>query len=815
MGTLVRWLREVGDGDQGLAGGKGANLGRLFQLELLVPPGFVITADSYKALLAANGLAGRDPGTLHERIRSAPIPSELSAPILEAYRTLDAPKVAVRSSSTAEDLADASFAGQHDTILNVSGPEALFDAIRACWASLWSPRAVTYRRQVGWDDTGLAMAVVVQEMVPSEWAGVLFTADPVTGRRDRMIVEAVPGLGEALVSGQVTGTRAVVEKAGPRLVDGENVLPSVALEELARLAIRVERAFGRPQDIEWAYAEGRCYLLQSRPLTALPMQKRPAAIRKPRRFSRLQRDSVSNMIDHYPVPPYPFDISIYFRPMIERLGSITTALGFAPIAVDDVMIEFADGVYQMLPPTPRLRLGALKLPVKLLAALRVNQDNWLAECRESLVVLAQQIDAEELSPLSDQALLLRVEKLQALLLDLFFPRFVALPRGMLSRWGLGLLVRLATAERAGQLEGELLADIPCTTTAINQGLIRLADRIRASAELRQVFRDEHPDRLPARLRESNAGRDLLADVEDFLREYRYRETTALGSAFPSWRDNPGIVYGLLKGMAAGEPAVESREPGEEDPVYRASREVAAGLKRRFGPGERLLTPLFYKLRDATRSFVAYREDSHYYLFMPISVIRRLALELGRRLAERGVLNEAADIFFLEIDEIKRFGPAEVVQEIVRKRKAARQSVDGRFSAVPAELLEQTGRDGTVRGVPVSPGQAIGTTRIILSEQDFWKLQPGEILVAHYTNPTWTPLFAVASAVVVDAGGTASHAAIVAREYGKPAVMGTFNATRILRDGQRVLVNGDTGSVTPVGDSVKRAGDVGLLPGHAV
>ncbi len=810
MGTLIRWLRDLGDSDQRLVGGKAANLGRLLQLELPVPPGFAITVDSYHAFLAANDLTGLDPDTLHERIRSAPIPSELSAPILEAYRELGAPKVAVRSSGTAEDLGTASFAGQHDTILNVAGTESLLDAVRACWASLWSPRAVAYRRQVGWNGQDLAIAVVVQTMVPSEWAGVLFTADPVSGRRDQVIVEAVAGLGEALVTGQVTGKRAVVEKAGRRLVDGENVLPLAALDELARLAIHVERAFGRPQDIEWAYASGRCYLLQSRPLTALLTEKRPAAPGKPRRFSRVQRDSVSNMIDHYPIPSYPFDISLYFRPMIERLGSIAAALGFAPIAVDDMMIEMADGVYQMLPPNPRPRLGALKLPVKLLTALRVDQDAWLVECRATLVVLAQQIDAEDLSTFGDRELLSRMEKLQTLFLDLFFPRFVAFPRGMLFRKGLSLLVGLAATERAGQVEGELLAEIPCTTTAINQGLTRLANRIRSSAELRQVFRDEHPDQLPARLRELTAGRDLLADMDDFLRQYRYRETSMLGSAFPSWRDNPGIVYGLLKGLTATrEPANAAREPADGRPVEWASHEVVAGFKRRFGPGERLLTPLFFMVRDAARSFVAYREDSHYYLFMPISVIRRLALELGRRLAGRGVLEDAEDIFFLEIGEIKQLGPAEVVREIVRKRKAARQSVEGRYTAVPAEFLEQTGRNGAVRGVPVSPGQAVGTARIILSEQDFWKLQPGEILVAHYTNPTWTPLFAVASAVVVDAGGTASHAAIVAREYGIPAVMGTFNATRILRDGLRVLVNGDTGSVTPIGQGVNRTGDAAV------
>lgn len=305
MGTRIRWLNDIGDGDLSWAGGKGANLARLSRLDLPVPPGFIITVESYRAFLAANHLTDVDPDTLSTRILSTPIPDDVIAPILEAYRELGEPQVAVRSSGTAEDLASASFAGQHDTFLNVSGPESLLDAVRACWASLWSPRAVDYRRQRGWDDTDLALAVVVQEMVPAEWAGVLFTADPVSGRRDQMIIEAVAGLGEALVSGQATGKRAVVEKAGLRLVSGEMVLPPAALEELARMAIRIERAFGQPQDIEWAYAGGHCYLLQSRPLMAIAEEKRPSSSSKPRRYSRMQRDSVPNVVDHYITPSPP------------------------------------------------------------------------------------------------------------------------------------------------------------------------------------------------------------------------------------------------------------------------------------------------------------------------------------------------------------------------------------------------------------------------------------------------------------------------------------------------------------------------------
>jgi pyruvate,water dikinase len=203
--------------------------------------------------------------------------------------------------------------------------------------------------------------------------------------------------------------------------------------------------------------------------------------------------------------------------------------------------------------------------------------------------------------------------------------------------------------------------------------------------------------------------------------------------------------------------------------------------------------------------------------LPFPVIRRLALELGRRLAARGALAAPDDIFLLRLDEIPRLDaldapapdaaaepggarsplPAPTAREIVRRRQAARRSVAGWYTPVPAELLEQTTTAGAVRGAPVSPGRAVGRARIIRGERDFWRLQQGEVLVAPYTNPTWTPLFALAAAVVVDAGGVASHAAIVAREYGLPAVMGAGDATARLRDGQRVLVDGDAGRVVPL------------------
>lgn len=798
MDAVVCDLSDLSADAIALAGGKGANLGQLLRLGFPVPPGFVATTAAYRAALAANDLAGADPASLHARLPDIPLPPGVSAPLLDAYRRLGAPAVAVRSSGTAEDLATASFAGQHDTFLNVTGEEALLTAVRACWASLWSSRAVDYRRQHGWDDRDLALAAVVQAMVPAEWAGVLFTADPVTGRRDRLVIEAVRGLGEALVSGEAAGHRYVVAKRRLRTLSGDRSLPRRLPADLARLGVRIEAAFGRPQDIEWAYAGGAIAILQSRPLTALPTEAVATNPPAERRYTRFQRAGAPNAMDHAPLPPYPFDVSLHFRPLIERGMRALRALGLVPPPVSAILIEIADGVVQLVPPTLRPTPRALALPARLVASLRADADRWLADCRATLVARAEQLDAEDLTGLTEHELLDRIEALQERQLAGFMGRFGYLLPGLLVSQALPPLLRLAVGTAAGhRLHADLVAAVPCATTAVNRVLGRLAAQIRADEGVRAAFLATDPAAIPAHLRAMEGGEAVCAGVDDLLRRYGHRETAMAGAALPAWRDDPAVVYGLLRGLVGGARAAPTLADDPERPA-RARREVERALSRGwFGLRRRLLRPVVLGAIDATRRAIAFREDSHFLLFLPFSVIRRLALALGRRLVERGALDAAEDVFFLELAELRRPDDAGL-RERVRRRREARRSVEGSYTAVPAALLGQAAAGGALRGTPASPGRIIGAVGIILREQDFWQLQPGEVLVAPYTNPSWTPLFAVADAVIVDGGGAASHAAIVAREYGIPAVMGTWHATRTLRDGQRVLVDGTAGRVVPAG-----------------
>jgi phosphoenolpyruvate synthase/pyruvate phosphate dikinase len=304
-------LQAIGADDVALAGSKGARLGELLRAGFPVPPGFVVTPVAYDRFVACNHLdevivrASREQAsrgaTIRDAFEKALFPAEVKRRILAAYRQLGPGPVAVRSSAPAEDLAQTAFAGQYETCLNVVGQRAVLAAVRRCWASLWNDRAIAYCARQGMDQAAAKLAVVVQRMVEAEVAGVMFTVNPVTGAGDEIVIEANPGLGQAVASGLVTPDRIVLDRrsgqvkeqrlgrreviilarpgGGIERVDGlatanTPVLPAATIRYLARLGLAIERHFGCPQDVEWAWADGTLFILQARPITALP----PASI---------------------------------------------------------------------------------------------------------------------------------------------------------------------------------------------------------------------------------------------------------------------------------------------------------------------------------------------------------------------------------------------------------------------------------------------------------------------------------------------------------------------------------------------------------
>jgi rifampicin phosphotransferase len=820
---LVTRIDAVGRDDLELAGGKGANLGELTRAGFPVPDGFIVSTEAYatvveEAALAdviTAGLAARDDGaTIRAAFENVTIPDGLTAAIIAAYTDLGHGPVAVRSSATAEDLAGAAFAGQQDTYLNVSGDAAVLDAVRRCWGSLWTERAIAYRRRQQIGSVNLRIAVVVQLMVEAEFAGVMFTANPVTGARDEVVVDATLGLGEAVVSGLVTPDHYVLDSQGGvrehtqgqqevviRSAAGGGVthdteagtrpatLPDPVLTELAALGRSVTAHFGTPQDIEWAYAAGRIWLVQARPMTALPPP--------PLKLSRAQRKIGLQLLDYMSVRPYPLDMTAWIKPgiglMVERMLS-----EIAGIRVD-IMKAFPerDGVVERLvPPKPRpttatpIALARIPSRIRRYDPARWTEDVRYQQFEQAFSKLAA-LDPRTLSWAELFQMVRRTLVATDLITDL---RVDYLPRV-----GYDLLRLRVALSILGlrELFGLLIVGGRTRTEDANRALEGLASQVRADPALRDAFNQLDPPTLRARLDEDPEFAGFRSALDDFLAEYGQRETVSpLVMSAPTWSDDPALPLGVIKVLLEERPQTPATRPSAEAERRLLDHRLLRSPQRRAA---------VLHLVEAARAGVAFREDSHFYATRAIPMLRRTLLEAGRRLAAAGVLPKAEEVFHLRLAELEALtepdGLSAVEADRMRRVAAARAARRAELAGVPmiaaANLLEPAaaGKDALVSGVPASGGRATGPARVIREPAEFGTMRSGDVLVCPNTNPAWTPLFQRAVAVVVDSGGVGSHAAIVAREYGIPAVMGTGSATRVLTDGQRITVDGDSGRVT--------------------
>lgn len=788
--ALVAPLRAFGRSDLERAGGKGANLGELIRIGMPVPDGFVVTTDAYSAV----EVPARDRVSYEQ----AELPAPVARAITDAYVALGGGPVAVRSSATAEDLPGAAFAGQQDTYLNVIGEAAVLDAVRRCWGSLWAERAVAYRARLGIDPDDVRIAVVVQRMVDPDAAGVMFTADPVSGDRELIVVEAGAGLGEAVVSGLVTPDRYVLDHAAKlrqytpgrnevvvRATAGGGVshdtapagarLDDAVLAELVRLGTEIERHFGRPQDIEWAVESGRVHLLQARPMTALP----PPPL--DHRLNPLQRRLAAVLMELLPTRPYPMDMSTWVpHGPAGLMAKVTESLGIRR-AFEAFLREEEGVVYQLVPPRPHPTPRVLLAPFRVASrARRFDPARWTDDRRYGAYrERVRDLAAQDLTAL-DWAALVRVPR-EAL--DLVEPvadlRIDYLPGSGVAVARLFLALKLTRSRRR---LGDLMLDGRSRTEQANRDLEALAAIVRADPALAERFAMEEPAELLPVV-------ERMPQFEALLAEHGHRESASpLLASSPTWGEAPEIVVGLIKALATSD---------AEPP---AKPRADAGL-----------TPRMSRLVERARAGVAFREDSHYEFTRPLPILRAALRELGGRLAAAGALEDAEDIWHVRLEEIEVLeepGAGGALRDLAAARSARREELAGvRMIDPRAVFPARDAGDALVAGEPASGGRASGPVRIIREPAEFGRLAVGDILVCPYTNPSWTPLFQRAAAVVVDSGGIASHAAIVAREYGIPAIMGTADGTAVLRDGQTVTVDGDTGRVTAVTQPETQ-------PGHA-
>lgn len=776
-----------------VVGQKAARLARLRRAGFDVPDGMVITASE-----AVGWPRGAD-GTV------ATIRAQLHGAL------------AVRSSAIAEDLAEASFAGMYKTVLEVEEPDDVRRAVGEVVASADGERVASYY------GGGTEMAVLVQKLIPAESAGVAFTADPMTGDRDVIVISAVRGLGEALVSGEVDPEEWEFRDGKASCRGAAEVLDEAMAQRVAELAAAVADHDGAPRDIEWALHDGKLWLLQARPITALP--------RKPD-MPELGCGTWMKDSAHLSEPLTPFGASVYvdalaggmraafaeFGLLIEGLDTVVRGgelygrprpVG-APPGATGTPPAFLIGLLSRLHPALRARMKAARQSIAS-GTLESLPRQWIEEHRDAYQSEADRFLADDLDALDDEALLdhlARVREMlqrgQVLHFRLFIPYVVALHelvegcRTLLS-WdqtqAMGLLTGLSVASSA--------------PTRALQGLARAAA---ASPEIRDSL--EHMEGIAS----------LEAIDPAFARAFRAFEhrhgwrTLAYDSGAPTLAERPRLLARLV---------VDRLEEEQRDPHAlraQAENEARAALAARpddLRSFERLLAAaqLNYPLREDN---IALTDN------VPNGLLRRALMAVGRRLVRRGRLSRADDARFLTFDELEPalaggltdlralterrhaedrwvranpgpevMGPAPAQPPDIRWLPAAGRRINRAVMwAMDQEMTPPRVSDGPVlAGRPGSPGRVRARVRIVRTEADFPSMQPGEVLVCPITSPVWSVLFGNAAALVADAGGAMSHAAIIAREHGIPAVLSTGDGTQRLRDGQWVTVDGTAGTVT--------------------
>lgn len=874
-------------------GGKGAHLGALSSVEgVSVPDGFCVTTDAFRRVVAGapvlagllDRLAGVDPEdldavrALSAQVRRAVEEIELPAELVEAVTAglgrlgADVP-CAVRSSATAEDLPTASFAGQQDTYLNVAGPAEVLRHISRCWASLFTDRAVVYRRRNGIDDRAVHMAVVVQRMVFPKASGILFTADPVSGNRKVATVDAGFGLGEALVSGLVnpdvftvrdgevvSRTIAAKQRAVRPLPGGgtevvavgarEQDLPALTdpqVLELVRLGRRIEAFFGRPQDIEWCLdGDGGFRIVQSRPITTLfPV---PAADDEGNRVyvsvghGQMMTDAMKplgySVWQATAMVPMQEAGSRLFVDVTPRLASPATRAGLLdvigkgdPLVRDALETVLDRGFVPLLPDTgapggpPAAGGGPSGAPSAVETDPAVVGE-LIERSRTSIAALERDIRTKSGPELFDY-LEEAFEEHKRVVGDPLNMR--AIMAGMEATWWLNDKLQEWLGEK-NAADTLTLSAPDNITSEMGLALLDVADVVRPHPELVAFLQDVHDrgvedgsfldglERLPG-------GPEARKAIEDYLARYGMRCVGEIDITRPRWLERPGaLVPVILDNVRNFEAGAAARRFDEGSRKAHAKAQEVLSRLRELPDGDRKADET-RRMIDTVRSFIGYREYPKYGIVSRSFVYKQALLAEAERLVRAGVLPERDDVFYLTFHEFRdlvrseahgpdaddRSATAERAEraariaglgELIRQRK---EEFRVHEALTPPRVLTSEGevltgsyrRDdvpaGALTGLPVSAGTVEGRARVVLDIADA-DLEPGDILVTTFTDPSWSPLFVGVAGLVTEVGGLMTHGAVIAREYGLPAVVGVDRATRLIQDGQRIRVHGTGGYV---------------------
>lgn len=795
-------------------GGKGARLGELSRIAgVQVPEGFCVTTEAFRRFMA-----DVPPG---RSVEETEMPTDIVTAISDALARFGADGAyAVRSSATTEDLADASFAGQLDSYLNVVGLPEILRHIRRCWASLFTERAQIYRRRSGFDHQRMDMAVVVQRMVPAQAAGVLFTADPVSGNRRVAAIEAVFGLGEALVSGQAEPDRFTVRDGAVvamTIVTEHPTLDDAQAVRLSELGRRVEAHFGCPQDIEWCLLDDVFHVVQARPITTLfPIPD--AGDRDNHVYVSVGHQQM--MTD----PMKPLGLSVWQlttpRPMAEAGGrlfvDVTKLLatpgsraqfleGFGrsdPLIADALRTVLERGFIDTRP-DENTELSPSGAPATIESDPAVVVE-LIEENQAAVAALRRDIPANSGPALLD---FIRAD-IANLQQTLFAPKsHQAIMAGMDAAQWLNDHLREWLDEK--NAADALTQSVPYNVTSeMGLALLDVADAMRPHPEVvaflrRMATEGGGEGEFLADLSTFAGGPAAREALEGFLDKYGMRCVGEIDITRPRWSERPAtLVPTILANIDNFEPGAAARRFDEGlRQAESKERELLARL-RALPHGEHKADETEQRIRRV-RAFAGYREYPKYGMVSRYFIYKQALLREAGRLVDAQVLHAPDDIFYLRFDELYEVMRTNSVDhELIDERRAAFRTYE---ALRPPRVLTSDGeavagayrRDdvppNALAGLAVSAGTVEGRARVVLDIEQA-ELEPGDILVTAYTDPSWTPLFVGIAGLVTEVGGLMTHGAVIAREYGLPAVVGVENATTAIRDGQRIRLHGTEGYV---------------------
>jgi rifampicin phosphotransferase len=801
--------------------------------------------------------------TIGERLRShlenLEIPAPIQDEILWAWRINGCHHAyAVRSSATAEDLPGASFAGQQDTFLNVQGKTNLLYSIKKCWASLFTDRAIMYRTQNDFPHDQVKLAVIVQRMIFPDTSGIMFTADPVTGNRKVISIDSSFGLGEALVSGSVSAdlfqiksdklirkkiARKEVEirasKSGGTVKEDieeeRKTAPSLSEEnalQLARIGQLIQEHFGSPQDIEWCLVEGQIYVLQSRPITTLyplPLANdsrtrlylsfghpqmmtdsmKPLGISVLRTIAPFGKDEPGGescflkeagsrlYIDITPLLHYP--------QMRKRLPSILPAVDESiACAVQDFITrkEFLDAVK----PDQHPDLSQIRKVLPTVFTILKNilyRDNHQA-INQLNCFIREQVK-ENKSRLKETSGLDRIVLIQNMLSGLLLeiiPRIAPyLPAGIGTYFIIDNLSQKWLGDNE-ELSGISKSPPGNVTTEMGLQSGDLADAARNYPEVVEYLEHTDDAGFLTNLSGVAGGKEMLPLFREFLQKYGVRGTGEIDITRPRWREEPTQFLPIILSY------VKSARPGQYRRNFEAGKKEAELMTARLvnrlqeKPMGLLKARIMQRFIKVYRSLIGMREHPKYFIVQNLDLIKQAIMQEANILAAAGVLQNADDIFWFSLPEIKEIIKRQQADQSIIERRKNKFRLDSKLT--PPRAMTSEGEiltyraairtpAGTLAGSPVSAGTVEGRARVVLKLEEA-HLNKGDILVTAYTDPSWTPLFPLAAGLVTEVGGLMTHGAVVAREYGIPAVVGVEGATQKITDGQLIRVNGTQGII---------------------